>query len=433
MLYMAPVRPLMHPTELCIVARPMSRPTDGTRLSVLLGGAVVCLIALVAGLYVTYSAELEAREAVRNGNRLFKDTRFIEAAAQYQRAVKDVDEPIVHFNLGLAYSKAFKPGYEKPIRIGVQGDFICSTIPGTKPQPAQVCLKPGDMRFDDCDEKNVCASSYRCEKTTLCTVESVELANMAADHFKVWINAQPSDEEINKQLKAVNQKLDKIMAELQAQGKEEDKQRTKPLEDEIDHLLAKDQIRKLMTQVWMDSSQFNRALEYWSGLLKERPTDTEIMGNLAGINLKANDWRKSIEWYQKVAETATDSFAKVTAYQAIGNVAWSKLNSKLLATADNLELADRGIGALQKAIEIQPKNVKLFQLQASLFGFRGLVQGASWAAALDRATLQDLQGYSRVLREEAKKAQEQGAGTPTTPNPAPVVKDKNGQGAKTGG
>ena len=43
------------------------------------------------------------------------------------------------------------------------------------------------------------------------------------------------------------------------------------------------------------------------------------------------------------------------AYQFIGNVAWSKLNSKTLTAAESVELADRGIGALQKAAELQPE------------------------------------------------------------------------------
>ena len=172
-----------------------------------------------------------------------------------------------------------------------------------------------------------------------------------------------------------------------------------------------------------------KAIEYWEGMLQQKPNDPEIMGALAGINLKANDWRKSIEWYLKVASVSTDKSAKIAAYQFIGNVAWSKLNSKTLSAEESVELADRGIGALQKAAELDPKNPKAWGLQASIFNFRALAMGASWAAALDRASAQDLQRYSRVLSDEAKKAQGQDTpapaqGSAATPTPAP---------AKTGG
>jgi hypothetical protein len=164
-------------------------------------------------------------------------------------------------------------------------------------------------------------------------------------------------------------------------------------------------------------------------MLDAKPNDPDIMGTLAGVNLKANDWRKSIEWYLKVAAVSKDETAKVAAYQLIGNVAWSKLNSKTLTVAESVELADRGIGALQKAAELQPKNPKLVGLQASIFNFRALAMGASWAAGIDRAIAQDRQRASRVLSDEAKKAQGQDVpapaqGSAATPTPAP---------AKTGG
>jgi hypothetical protein len=117
---------------------------------------------------------------------------------------------------------------------------------------------------------------------------------------------------------------------------------------------------------------------------------------------------------------STEPSSKVGAYQFIGNVAWSKLNSRTLSPADTVELADRGIAALQKASELQPESPRPIGLMASIFNFRGAASGASWAGALDRATAQDLQRASRVLSEKAKKAAEGGAAAPTTPSPPPV-------------
>lgn len=317
--------------------------------------------------------QVEGRNRTRQGNRLFRETKFIDAVAEYEKALTTVDDPIVHYNLGLAYSKVFKPGVDKATRLGIKGSFACNVVPKTETESAQVCVKDGDRRYDDCDDKNVCASSYECKKVDLCTLAQAQAAEAAADHFQAWLKANPKD----------------------------------------------DETRKLMTQVWIDSNQFKLAIDYWQGLLDQKPNDSEIMGNLAGINLKAGDWRTSIDWYIKVAEASEDPAAKVAAYQFIGNVAWSKLNSKSLNAAEVFELADKGIGALQKAAELAPKNPKLFGLQASIYNFRALAHGASWAAALDRASAQDLQRASRVLAEEAKKAQGGAApALPTTPGPA---------------
>jgi tetratricopeptide (TPR) repeat protein len=359
----------------------MRRRFDG--LLSLLAIAVICAISFGA----TGCEQLDGRNRVRKGNRLFRETLFIDSVAEYEKAVTEVDDPIVHYNLAIAYSKVFKPGLDKAVRLGLKGTFACDVIPKVTYVSASVCVKDGDRRFDDCDAKNVCASSYECKQSDLCVLQPAQLAEAAATNFLVWLKSNPKD----------------------------------------------DDTRKQMTQVWIDSNQFQLALDYWAGLLKDKPKDPEIMGNLAGINLKAGDWRKSIEWYLQVADIATDVSNKVSAYQFIGNVAWSKLNSKSLSAAETIELADRGIGALQKAAELSPKNPKLFGLQASIYNFRALAHGASWASNIDRASAQDLLRVSRVLAEEAKKAAGGGASAPTPTTPPPSPSATGGPAEKAGG
>jgi tetratricopeptide (TPR) repeat protein len=332
--------------------------------------------------------QLDGRNRNRQGNRLFREMQFANAAGEYEKALAEVDDPTIHYNLGLAYSKVFKPGLEGDVLLGTTDSSACKLIPKVKAISKQVCVKPGSTAFIACDDKNVCASSFKCIKADLCALDDAAIADLAATHFSVWLKSNAADTET----------------------------------------------RALMTQVWMDSSQYKKAIEYWEELLKAKPKDPEIMGNLAGINLKANDWRKSIEWYLQVADAATDPSAKVAAFQFIGNVAWSKLNSKSLTAAASIELADRGIGALEKASALQPKNGKLYGLMASIYNFRALSQGASWASALERATAQDRQHTSRVLNDEAKKAQGQDPSAPAPAAPAPGAANNPAPSpVKTGG
>lgn len=343
----------------------MSRPTRATPI-------LVGILLMFASVGAIGCDELDGRNRTRQGNRLFRETQFIDAAAEYEKALKTIDDPIIHYNAALTYSKLFKP--DSTLRLGVKGTFVCDTLPNTKTESARVCVKSGDRRFDDCDEKNVCASSYQCLQSELCVYDGSQVAQLATDHFQKWLVANPKD----------------------------------------------DETRELMTQVWIEGSQFDLAIKYWEGLLAKEPASTKIMGNLAGINLKADDWRRSIELYLKVANTTTDPDQKVLNFQAVGNVAWGKLSSKTLTQPEAIEVADFGIGSLQKAAELNPKNPKLFGLQASILNFRAAAQGASWAAALDRASAQDLLRVSRVLAQEAKKAAAGGAmPEPTTPTPAP--------------
>lgn len=377
--------------KVCHNPRFMSRTADRAR----------CLVALlIVVTAATGCDQLDGRSRNKKGNHLFRERQFIDAVAEYEKSIKTVDDPIIHYNLALAYSKVFKPGAEddestKDVDEGLvlldqMGSFVCGQIPGVKTLSKQACIKAGDHRFDACDAKNVCASSFQCKQVQLCAISNGAIADMSAQHFGVWLKANPTDA----------------------------------------------QTRAIMTQVWIDSSQYKKAIDYWQALLDAKPNDPEIMGSLAGINLKAGEWRKSIEWFQKVAGVSKEESAKVAALQFIGNVAWSKLNSKTLSNEETVELADYGIGALQQASEIQPKNPKLFGLMGSIYNFRSLAHGASWAAGLDRAKAADLQIVSRVLSDEAKKAQ----GLPVTPTPAPngekPADDKTKpapSGASTGG
>jgi tetratricopeptide (TPR) repeat protein len=344
------------------------------------GLATVLLVASSSILALGGCESLDGRNRTRKGNVDFQGKQFIDAAAEYEKALTEVEDPTIHYNLGLAYSKVFKVGAEQDLKVllDVQGSFACTVIPKVSTVERQVCIKEGDKTFEACDAKNVCPSSFKCEKATLCVLDNATIADMSAQHFQKWLTANPTDAET----------------------------------------------RALMTQVWLDASLYPKALDYWTGLLGQKPNDPQIMGSLAGINLKAGDWRKSIEWYTKVADVSTDMTAKVGAYQFIGNVAWSKLNSKTLTPPESVELADRGIGALQKAAALQPDNPKPVGLTASIYNFRALAMGASWASGLDRASAAELQHESAVLRDKAKKAQGQAAspaspsGETATANPA---------------
>lgn len=438
----------MHSSRICIVPRHMSRISDGA------GRAVLITMLVISGLLGSacdIRQELDGRNGNRKGNRLFQGMQFIDAASEYERALKQLSEgdgAIVHYNLGLTYSKLYRPGYEKPILLGESTDPVCQDVPRTKQTQARVCVKkPGEKedadrrRFNECDDKNPCPSSFECKQTTMCALTSPELADLAATHLQIWIKAQPSDAELDRDLGKVRKDLkdaqevhEKRMAKYApdaADSRNAEIQRNKAVMDElnkrVDQFTLKYDMRELLTQAWLDTSQFDKALTFWEAELAAKQADpkaTNIMGNIAGIHLKANNWKKAIEWYQKAAaaekgEERIDQ--KVAWLNSIGNVAWSKLNSKSLDINESIYLADHGIGALQEAASLRPKLTKLHSLQAVIMQFRSTTHGTSFASAIDRANMQDLQRLTRVLIDEAKKQQQQGqAGTPSAPAPTPV-------------
>src|SRR5678816_3453670 len=117
-------RPLMTPTSLCIVPRSMRRFSERIAPSVVhfvdrrLGRPVVRRLGAVLGPVLFWSGllagmvslagceQLDGRNRNKQGLRLFRETQFIDAVAQFQKALTEVDDsPTIHYNLGLAYSK----------------------------------------------------------------------------------------------------------------------------------------------------------------------------------------------------------------------------------------------------------------------------------------------------------------------------------------
>jgi len=400
-------------------------------------------------------SSLDGRNKNRAGNRYFRERQFSDAAAAFEHALTEVNEPTVQFNLGLAYAKLFRTGDAKPILLGKVDEDVCKTIPKVKSIEAQVCVKPNDRTYTPCDDKNICPSSAKCEKTTFCATDSPTLANLSAEHLVVWVKAQPSDDELRVKVKELDvqleprqKELNDLDGKLQAAEIENSKpenskpggkkvdvseiqlrkneltEQVKKLKIQRDELTLKEDIQGIMTQNWINSDQFKSALEYWEGVLKAQPGDLHIMAKVAGINNKAGQWREAFDWYNKAADLTKDDGVKVNLFMSIGNITWAKLNSKSLGPADSIELADKGIGALQKASALQPENPKPIGLMASIFMFRALSSGAAWAAALDRATAQDLQHTVGVLKEKQKA--NKAAPTDSSTKPGGKAPDKAG-------
>lgn len=441
----------MHPTSICIVARPMTRPA--TRRA-------HCLPALFVVLASTFALagceDLDGRASNRKGNRLFREGRFIDSAALYEDSLKKVKDDKIEYNLGLAYSRIFK-GTEEPVLVAEAGSFPCTTIPNTTPTKRSVCVKKDpadeDRAYPDCKTNDDCPESARCAlDLDLCAIDNKVLADLSAQHLTIWIAKQAPDDEIRKRDEELTKELTELEkvrddSELEAEkhrdpktGKFTDKgayedamqrktaadEKIKIKKEEIEENRLKFTMRTLMTNLLVDSGQHDKALAYWDAELKARPNDFEAMGKLAGINLKAGNYRKAIEWYLIIGEKVPEDANKITAYSSVGNVAWAKLNSKTLNPDESVELADLGIGALQKASALAPKNPTFLRLQGALYNFRGLTHGASWAAAIDRASAQDLKGQIDVVTGKAQPPSEKPA--PPTPPTPPATPTKGGSG-----
>lgn len=165
-------------------------------------------------------------------------------------------------------------------------------------------------------------------------------------------------------------------------------------------------IRKLVTEIWVDSGQVAEALAFWEKEHGERPTDTSVLEQLADLNYKKGDWRKAIEWLEKSVAVAETPDGKASAYGQIGTLCFLRLlaGKDTIQGAERIALADTGIAALQKGLDLQPKNMQLVSTLASLNQQRAFAHGSRIGFHVDLAVHQNYMRVFNVLREEAKKA-----------------------------
>lgn len=177
-------------------------------------------------------------------------------------------------------------------------------------------------------------------------------------------------------------------------------------------------IRKLITTLWLDAGEYEKALAYWKNEHTRDPKARDVLQTIAGIYLKSQDWRSAIEWYRKDVEAAPDTNARVAALTSIVNVCFGKLFSgrEKVFTTERAEIAEIGLQAAEEGIKLDPKVIGLWGTSQGLWDQRSLANGQSWAYQIDRTESQVYSQRARVLREEAKKANPPAApGTPAAP------------------
>lgn len=188
-------------------------------------------------------------------------------------------------------------------------------------------------------------------------------------------------------------------------------------------------IRNKMTQIWVDSGNFEKALDYWAEQLKTQPGNQEVMAVLSGINLKAGRWEASLDWLQKSIEVAATDENRRSLYVQMGRRCRQVItNRDKIVGEERIKVSNVCIPAMLKGLEGEPKNTELRGMINLIMGIRALSQGASFANAIDKATGQDHDQLRRVYVEEAKKAQAALNPTPTSPDPSAG----SGSGSATG-
>ena len=176
---------------------------------------------------------------------------------------------------------------------------------------------------------------------------------------------------------------------------------------------------QLLTQIWLDSEQFEKALAYWEQVRAKDPEDPIILARLADINRLAGRHDQALDWLEKRVELESDSAGKVRGYIDIAQLQWSRLTKPELVDEERVQVADSGIAALQKAWELNSDNPQVQSLMGSLYQFRALAHGASWARTVDAAAQRYHQIKAVKMARESEPASDKDKKDPAKSEPGP--------------
>lgn len=241
--------------------------------------SVLIAVAVMAGCAFTVSAEStrKERKLISAGNKLYKESKFKEAATQYQMAVaENPQSPEARFNLALAHLKmAAMPGVkeedrEKLSKSGREGMANVMQIGGANPKLASyAAYNLGNIAFNGQNYKE------------------------AIDFYKQSLRFNPDDDTARRNLRIAQKKLqDQNKDKNKDQNKDQDKkdQDKKDQEKNQDKNKNQDQQQNQnKDQKQQDNSMSNNTAEQILKAMENKENATRARVNAANQGKEAGE------------------------------------------------------------------------------------------------------------------------------------------------
>jgi tetratricopeptide (TPR) repeat protein len=114
-----------------------------------------------------------------------------------------------------------------------------------------------------------------------------------------------------------------------------------------------DQVQDYIINLYINQNLLADGIKYYEKALQKDPTDPRIMQILATMYGKMGNFPKSLEYSKKKAELTPNDPA---GYLFIGALCWQRSYQKQDPDAERSQIVDEGVAALQKALQLDPKN-----------------------------------------------------------------------------
>ncbi len=122
-----------------------------------------------------------------------------------------------------------------------------------------------------------------------------------------------------------------------------------------DYLLldpANEDVRSYLIEMCQNSHNEQEAIRYFEDEHRRHPDDVQTIAQIGSLYTRLGDIDKAIEWMEKRVDLEPDN---PEAYYTIGVNCWARSYNRMdLTNEARFEILDRGLAALDKAIELKP-------------------------------------------------------------------------------
>ena len=117
---------------------------------------------------------------------------------------------------------------------------------------------------------------------------------------------------------------------------------------------AMDKVNNFYLSLLTAAGEDDKAIAFLEKKLASTPNDVNLIAQLAGMHAKKGNFDQALAYYEKKAQL--DPKDK-TAWYTVGVVCWERSNKAgaLVAPEERAQIIDRGLQALQKALQIDPE------------------------------------------------------------------------------
>jgi tetratricopeptide (TPR) repeat protein len=289
---------------------------------------------------------IKARKLAREANKLYNDSKYLEAVAIYKQAIAlDKDIPNIYLNLGYTYYNIYDLAEKGQADQNAAEEAVTAFDEHLKKSPQ--------------DEN---ARNFQIKILLKASPSNKKLADRAYQTFVDMLAKDPSDKEA----------------------------------------------RQYLVTLFIDCKRYEDAVKFFEKDLQKNPNDVETMKLLAIVADKSDRIQEAVDWYWRRADTTAEPEKKAMYFYEVGTYAWNLLHyAPDRATGVNaVKLADQGIEATLKAISMKDKYAEAMiygnLLYLKRLPFETEEQGRYW----DQNLAFDLRTEAGKILAERKKGAE---------------------------